>query len=102
VPIVAALELLEASGWYDRNHEGKPGDLIFFDWQLDPAAFDEITEDAARKIVDHVGVIVEVEKDSSGAVSAYITVEGNWGRAVKKLRRSIESKAILGFGALVG
>jgi len=93
-------ECKKASGWYDRNHEGQPGDLIFFDWQLDPSAFDEIDEEAARRIVDHVGIIVDVEK-KDGAVSAYITVEGNWGRSVKKLRRSIESKAILGFGVLV-
>lgn len=97
-------ECKKHSAWYDRSYEGQPGDLIFFDWQLDPDAFEghEISEEEARKIVDHVGVIIDVEKDTDGNVLAYITVEGNWGRAVKKLRRAVDSKAVLGFGALVG
>lgn len=86
------------SAWYDRSYEPKPGDLILFDWQLDPAALDadeEIDEAQARKIVDHVGIVIEVTD------THYITVEGNWGRAVKKLKRPVDAKYILGFGALL-
>lgn len=96
-------ECKKVAGWYDRSYEGQPGDLIFYDWQLDPTAFEDsdITIEDARKIVDHVGIIVDVEKDAEDNVIAYITVEGNWGRAVKKLRRSVDAKAVLGFGVLV-
>ena len=69
--------------WQDRNHEPRPGDIIFFDWN------DENGQDGDS---DHVGIVEKVE---NGAV---YTVEGNSGDMCQENRYTIGYYEILGFG----
>ena len=65
--------------WQDNSYEPSPGDLIFFDWEVDGDC-------------DHVGI---VEKCEDGIV---YTVEGNSGDACRQQQYSVGSSNIFGYG----
>lgn len=65
--------------WQDNSYEPSPGDLIFFDWEVDGDC-------------DHVGI---VEKCEEGIV---YTVEGNSGDACRQQQYSVGSNNIFGYG----
>lgn len=65
--------------WQDNSYEPSPGDLIFFDWEVDGDC-------------DHVGI---VEKCEDGIV---YTVEGNSDDACRQQQYSIGSSNIFGYG----
>ena len=65
--------------WQDNSYEPSPGDLIFFDWEVDGDC-------------DHVGI---VEKCENGIV---YTVEGNSGDACRQQQYSVGSSNIFGYG----
>lgn len=65
--------------WEEPGYIPKPGDIIFFDWEVDDS-------------VSHVGIVEKVE---DGKI---YTIEGNSGDDVKRQKYSIDSKYIYGFG----
>lgn len=65
--------------WQDNSYEPSPGDLIFFDWEVDGDC-------------DHVGI---VEKCEDGIV---YTVEGNSGDACRQQQYGVGSSNIFGYG----
>lgn len=65
--------------WQDNSYEPSPGDIIFFDWEVDGEC-------------DHVGI---VEKCEEGIV---YTVEGNSGDACKQQQYRVGSGNIYGYG----
>ena len=73
--------------WYDNgddNYAPIPGDLIFFDWELDGSA-------------NHVGAVLYVDEGQN----AVYTIEGNSGSGVVMLHRySLSDRRILGYGVL--
>lgn len=66
--------------WAGRNHNPKPGQLIYFDWQ------------DGGSIYDHVGIVKNVE---NGVV---YTIEGNNNNEVRCASYDLGSKVILGYG----
>ena len=66
--------------WKNKGYIPKPGDIIFFDWEVDGK-------------VNHVGIVEKVE---NGKI---YTIEGNsTGDMCRRLSYSINSKVIYGFG----
>lgn len=73
----------DGSNWHDRGgYDPIPGDLIFFDWELDGRA-------------NHVGAVLYV---ADGTV---YTIEGNSGSGVVALHRyAVSDPRIMGYGVL--
>ena len=67
------------AGWMDRNNEPSPGEIIFFDWDLDGEA-------------DHVGI---VEKCDAGIV---YTIEGNSNDTCMRKHYAVGNRSIFGYG----
>lgn len=84
-------------GWKNSDNKGDfgkwkttdpiPGDLVFFDWELD-------------KDPDHVGVVLALEQNGNGEVTGIFTIEGNSGKRVAVNYYSIDSACIMGYGVL--
>lgn len=66
--------------WRDNSYIPKPGDIIFFDWEVDG-------------VVNHVGIVEKVDKNR------FFTVEGNSLNDMCRQREyKINDKVIFGYG----
>lgn len=72
----------------EEKYTPKPGDIIFFDWTIDPVDDPE-----------HVGVVAAVSTEADGVTYVY-TIEGNNGDRVVICRYKIDNPQILGYGWL--
>lgn len=70
---------IERGQWQGRGYEPSPGDIIFFDWEIDGLA-------------DHVGIVEKVEDE------LIYTVEGNSGDVCAERRYTLGSTPVYGFG----
>lgn len=104
----------------DRYHMAdaytpKPGDLIFFDWEAEPAAEAEdaetlpenegriLTAEEFERIVsgvDHVGLVLEVIPGKNGDAGQVKTIEGNSGDKVAMRTYELDDARIIGYGDL--
>ena len=74
------IDWFQAMGqWQEKGYIPQPGDIIFFDWEVDGS-------------VSHVGIVKEVK---DGKIH---TIEGNSGDDVKEQEYDINSSVIYGFG----
>lgn len=65
--------------WGTFHHDPQPGDLVFYSFK--------------GQRPDHVGMV-----ESVGAGGTFTTIEGNVGDQCKRLKKSMDSKGLLGFG----
>lgn len=73
--------------WQENDgYIGQPGDAVLYDWD-DTGKGDNVSWP------DHVGVIVETNKDAG----YFVVMEGNYNNAVKKRTLSINGRYIRGF-----
>ena len=73
--------------WQDKDHEPRPGDLIFFDWD-DPGGYSGPQDG----VPDHVGIVEKVE---NGIV---YTIEGNSGDRCREIHYAVGHYEIYGYG----
>ena len=89
------IDVLTENGIYAESlaYTGKPGDLIFFDY--DQTADGGITVDA-----DHVGIVAELIPANGGETAKIRTIEGNKRDKVTYATYELDDPAIIGYGLI--